>query len=552
MTTQRIPLVGVPNTRNIDPINSFTKDQIFKSVVFDILQNPQTGNKTIYCNRRPGVKGALASGANSMLEIEDGFGFKTLPIYLSAYYNGSSTTTVSDLGTNYGTIAGNAKISITKAFIGEETYLISSSGDAMYYMGETGYGGAVTYTGTSHSNTTIDGIASTAGLVVGQLLTPTGPSTIGIVAGTRVASVGANSIVTTIAVTNSVTDGFTRERMSKVIDADAPVPIGPMVEMSGFIFVAQNNSQKIWNSDLNSIASWTATSFLSANLTAGRLNGVSRLKNNIIGHVVDSLQFFYNAGNAAGSPLSSMPDSAKRFGSSTTTSQFPGQLFRPFSVVDDIVAVIYDGVYLLTPSGVQPISDAIVQKIVMNANKNNIIIRAFRFSGNYYIYLADSGNGWQFLYDVKAGLWVQAGFPNPILISKVWGNVVYTSADGGIYNYPFSLISSAQTPVYQDNGSAYSMVIQTSTIDHGTLNRKFVSELGLVCDIETSGTVLLEKSDDDYVSWQTLGTFDLTIARPRVSSGGSYTGGRAYRLTHSTNAPFRAQALDITFKIGNS
>jgi hypothetical protein len=96
------------------------------------------------------------------------------------------------------------------------------------------------------------------------------------------------------------------------------------------------------------------------------------------------------------------------------------------------------------------------------------------------------------------------------------------------------------------------MEIRTSKVDFGVDKRKFIRSITLVADEQSSGTVTLECSDDDYVTWRTLGTFDLTNHKKRINACGSHVGGRAYRLTHTENAPFRAEALEFEYDVGIS
>jgi hypothetical protein len=58
----------------------------------------------------------------------------------------------------------------------------------------------------------------------------------------------------------------------------------------------------------------------------------------------------------------------------------------------------------------------------------------------------------------------------------------------------------------------------------------------------------LDWSDDDYQSWSTTRTLDLTT-RPYSRSGGVFRR-RAYRFKHEVNAPFRAEAMEIDFSLG--
>ena len=96
------------------------------------------------------------------------------------------------------------------------------------------------------------------------------------------------------------------------------------------------------------------------------------------------------------------------------------------------------------------------------------------------------------------------------------------------------------------------MTIQTARINHGTDKRKFVKSVRLIADNQESGTATLEKSDDDYGTFTTLGTFDMTSMDKRINRCGSYKGGRSYRITHSANTAFRAEALEIEYEVGSS
>ena len=80
---------------------------------------------------------------------------------------------------------------------------------------------------------------------------------------------------------------------------------------------------------------------------------------------------------------------------------------------------------------------------------------------------------------------------------------------------------------------------------------KFIKSVQLVCDKQASGTATIEYSDDDYGTWTTAGTFDMTSMNPIIYNLGAHQGGRAYRLTHSANTAFRAEALIFDYEIGS-
>lgn len=84
----------------------------------------------------------------------------------------------------------------------------------------------------------------------------------------------------------------------------------------------------------------------------------------------------------------------------------------------------------------------------------------------------------------------------------------------------------------------------------------FISSTGEVwtingtASIEDGQVATLEYSDDDYATWTTAGEFKLTTSNPRIYRLGAYRGGRAWRLTHSADSAFRAQALKFEYDVG--
>ena len=128
-------------------------------------------------------------------------------------------------------------------------------------------------------------------------------------------------------------------------------------------------------------------------------------------------------------------------------------------------------------------------------------------------------------------------------------NAILATSRFGTSGKIYRINPAADGNVFTDDGSSYSMEIRTAKIDHGDSGRKFVPLIRLVADTQPAGTVTLECSDDDYGSWETLGTFDLTIAEKEIFSCGSYEGGRAYRLTHSYAGANRMEALEIEYEL---
>lgn len=555
MPVARIPLVGSMNQRGVNAGAALTaaQDQRFINAMFDVVDNTITGKRTVYVNKRPGFKlgSTFTSGGRIPVAVADHSGFSSLsgPCIGTSL---SSFPTTYDLYIDTTSIGSTSTsglalpIFITRAIVGgEETYLISISSSAGFFVGTTGMAGGTTFTAdTVNTNTTLSNVSSTTGLVIGQALSGTGIAT-----GARIQSIGATSLVMTLAATaTNSTVTITRERMSKIIATNFPVPVGPMVELNGFVFVAESATQYVWNSPLNSItAAWSAASKMPVDDTPGNVLGVARVKDSLLAYKTDAIQMFVNNGNPGGSVLKRVPNSTRKLGVLQTTG---------VGVVDDIVAVVYAGVYLFIDGQLVKVSTDTIDRVIVNTSASNVKVTAFQLLGKYFVLvqMSNTASDPQFLYDVATKTWTEFAHSYVPRISSHLGYAVYTGvADANVFaQHYFPWISTAQTPVYQDDAAAYTMTIQTSKIDHGTDKRKIVHAVRLISDVQASGTATLTCSDDDYATQVTLGTFDMTSLVKKITRCGSYRGGRSYRITHSANTAFRAEAIEIEFSVGTS
>ena len=92
------------------------------------------------------------------------------------------------------------------------------------------------------------------------------------------------------------------------------------------------------------------------------------------------------------------------------------------------------------------------------------------------------------------------------------------------------------------------MVIQKEPLVLNKGRGFIVNSIELLADDQASGTTTLETSKDDYASFQTIGTYDMTQQRKRIHSCGYYRNHIIPRLTHSANTAWRGQALVIDWE----
>lgn len=580
MTTVRIPLVGSFNQRTIDGerVLDVSQDQRFLNCVFSVVQNPVTGKATVYVEKRPGWKvDAIVASSN----VSTGL-IKTdaLSQFISAF--GATNSTIYDGQVSVGAITGRALYFNETVISGTSYVLIKSSDGTGWYYAEDAKD-QTAYTGDTHNGTAIiDNIASTAGMYIGQAISGTG-----VAAGARILTVDSGTQITLTG--NSTVDDtgvtITKTPVAKILDSDFVTTGTPtaFVELDGYLFYG--SSASIYNSDLNSITAHTSTSFLAAQMSPDPINALARHKNMVLCWGISSMEAFYNAGNATGSPLARAPQFFSRYGALGQESVA--------TLADDIfftTSAKYGDVQVVRLRNLAPttISTPHVSRILgtFAASGGHVYMSAWQLGGYNHVSAvtttnAESGDlllmetGEELLLETADSILLEEDADN----SASFGRMLVYNADLNIWSewdcqvatfitgigsgstnqllatsrinddgkvYRIKPVSDAA--VYADDVSTYTMEVRTSKIDHGTENRKFVKSVRLTADEQSSGTVTLEASDDDYGSWVTLGSFDLSQKDKRIYGCGSYTGGRAYRLQHTDNAPCRIEALEIDYE----
>lgn len=583
MPTVRIPLVGSFSQRGMDADAALVlaEDQRFKNCVFNVVQNPVTGKATAYAEKRPGwVQDSIpASGSPSTGLIVP----QSFTATISAF--GDTNSTIYSGTTSVGAITGRA-VSFGETIISSVKYITIKSSDGTGWYYADGAKDDLTYVGDTHNGTAIiDSLDNTTGVYSGQAWSGTG-----VAAGARVLTVDSASQITLNA--NSTADGtditFTKTPIAKILDAQFDTsgnPNGAFVEMDGFLFYTDGTSVK--NSDINSIINYTAGASKSADMSPDNVVGIARSKNVIIVFGTGSYQGFQNAGYSSGSPLERIAQTFNLVGcqgQSTIATMENDIYFLGSSQYGDVTAWRIRG---LTPSKISP---GFVDKIMgtVNATQGTNYVSAFHLGGEEYLLVtmsnAQEGTTGNILLESGDALLLESGdnillegnasedaafsrqlvYNTELNIWSEWDAMVSTFVVGQGYSSNNAILATsrfgtggkiyrinpaADGNVYTDDGTAYDMEIRTAKIDHGSNVRKIIPRIRLIADTQTSGSVTLEASDDDYQTWKTLGTFDLTRDDKTIHRCGSYKGGRAYRLTHSAAAAFRAEAIEIDYEM---
>ena len=202
-------------------------------------------------------------------------------------------------------------------------------------------------------------------------------------------------------------------------------------------------------------------------------------------------------------------------------------------------------------SGYKKISTPEIENILILAGAANISMTAVELYGDSFVII--NAASVTFVYCVEENSWHEWNTAAGRLWYKCAGvssgntQVVYAVSNISTTGKVFTINPSSLT--YLDNGNSFTARIQLSKVGEGD-KRTWWDELNIIGDQNpTSSTLTVEYSDDDYQSWITAGTVDLSADIRRITRcGASYR--RAWALVHSDNAPMRLEAITGRAKVG--
>lgn len=250
---------------------------------------------------------------------------------------------------------------------------------------------------------------------------------------------------------------------TKIVDADFPSPHVPFpVYLDGYLFLAKANTGDIYNSDLNNPSSWTAGNFFSAELYPDDIQALFKIKNFLLAIGTDSGEYFFDAGNATGSPLARYEGATLPFG-----TRYPNSIANDKDRLMFLASSVGGGAAFKFVEGFQYQDIEAQGPLIMAGGQFTAGARAsfFRFNGEL-LYLCHAGGG-----DVPAGNGAHCYIYS--VRRKMWSAHIVTDITNGITS-----TTQSQWPAYfLQNGptlsgnynTTYVVGHRNSTVFIGTL-----------------------------------------------------------------------------------
>lgn len=365
----------------------------------------------------------------------------------------------------------------------------------------------------------------------------------------------------------------TSDTITNVSDADFPPNKGTpetlalgVVVIDGYTLVLTTDGV-LYNSDVGAPTSWTATNFVNAEMEPDE--GVALIKHHNHAAVFGqrSIEFFYNAARPTGSPFQRREDLTVNVGCQDPVS---------ISQVGDIVFFVAN-----EPHGTRFV--AMMQNFQYKRISTPAIDRqlddtspgtsgsgtgaAFLLDGKllYALTIPDrSGTSRTWVFDAEENLWYRwtigtsTAFPiNSVAHQSKGGgeNIMIHGLAGqaGMANDVTHNFDLGKYVDYKDVGQTTNIAVEIVTPKWngpaGFAHKpKFMHELNVVGDHDSSNTIDISYSDDDYATFSTPRALKID-PEYKLTQLGSFRE-RAFKLEHTANGALRLSGLEFAVQVG--
>lgn len=317
--------------------------------------------------------------------------------------------------------------------------------------------------------------------------------------------------------------------------------VGKMEFLNGRAYVLSRTGSRIYNSDLNSVSAWSATSFITRQVTQDIATGLAKHKDQIIAFGESTMEVFRDVGNPVGSSLEAVTDLAQRIGLPSTVvtgqrhyyTRIGNNMFWRGS--NPVGVFAYDG------QTVQKISTPSIDKIL--AERQHYFVSNIVFQGQQAVVIgldlpsATTQRALLFFPEWKD--WFE--WNSTVFIPQTSSRL--TDICLGVGSNQHKLYQMSQTSDnWRDAGTDYQFAMQFKLPKQGN-GRDRMSMFGVTGDTARSAQNLsVEFSDDDYQSFQTARTIDLNSSEKMIFHCGSYKIPRIVRLSYTGSAGLRLQS----------
>lgn len=356
--------------------------------------------------------------------------------------------------------------------------------------------------------------------------------------------------------TVTITGGTVNATASTTLNAFPTGDYVPgIVFLDQYVFIGACNN-RIYNSNLNEPTKWSALDYISFEQGPDRLLGIARHFNYLVAFGEWSIQFYYDAGTATGSPLAVASSYMSEIG-----------CVNGSSIVQTEQSIFWVGkskangpsVYLLEGTSPIRISTHSIERFLQASCLEKITAYTVKVNGHLFYVLTLHDLNVTLVYDATEKMWVQwsqwavasSDQPAPGLYAESYFRPSYYAQ---VLNKPFVLdddngtLYELDSYTYNDNKAPIYFRAVTDVIDSGTTKRKFYNRVEIIGD-KVPATMKIRHTGDDYNNWSSYRNVSLNSPRAQIYQTGQDRR-RAWEFLCTDDVPLRIDAAEIDFSVG--
>jgi len=301
----------------------------------------------------------------------------------------------------------------------------------------------------------------------------------------------------------------------------------------------------IKGSNINDPTTWNALNTITAQIDPDGGVALSKQLNYVVAFKQWTTEIFYDAANATGSPLGTVPQARVNWGcvSADSVQNIDGALLWLSTTRSSSMVIV-----MMDQLKASRISTPPVERLLDDLDTTTIYSWQHKDQGHKFYIITSVVSNLTLVYDLDEQIWSQWTDSNgnyvPIVSSTYTStqeHLVQHESDGYIY--------TLDEETYTDNTASIIVDIVTPNFDGNTRRRKLMNYMGFVADQVNGSTLQIRSSDDDYQTWTNWRTVDLSTPRPFLEECGTFTR-RAHHFRHTSNTAFRLQAIDLQLDLG--
>jgi hypothetical protein len=338
--------------------------------------------------------------------------------------------------------------------------------------------------------------------------------------------------------------------------------------LDGTLYVMTQLNQIYGSANLDDPTVWDPLNVIIARNGSDSAVALCKHKEYVMALKETSCEFFYNAANPTGSPLSSLRGSKIPYGCANA--------YTVQSIDDETLWVSRGegGIYqIIRLTNLRPtvVSTPAIDRILRDFNGftgtgSSLLTSSFqlklgghRYYGvnipvaifNYVTGLTTS-TFVTLVYDLDERLWYRWSNASGSSSWEVSGTAGPDDTRRVVMqNYLTGNIHILAEDYIQSTDAGTAPLVDVYTVDHdfGTQRTKQLGAMYFRGNMVSGSTLKLRFSDDDFNSWSSFRELDLSKQRPALTDCGSFYR-RAWNLRHQSPTPFRLKTTDLQLDIG--